>query len=204
MRDPWEKWGRLAGWQKTNGLWLPGTMPFVFTPNCCCGQSEICEACLNAETPTAISFTTDGITFIDSEHCASGKCAALNGTWTVDFFRCNAFEYDVGKFNYEASFSAYYGIGEDQVSAWANITWSNQNHIRHLGASVSIGGQAYPCGEEPPWSPWQFGGVTYSLNEYPVTAPFNCHDISGISIPCFGSHGCAGDGSSCTNFTAIW
>ncbi len=78
MRDPFEKYARIANWQKANGLWLPGVMPFRFSPGGC-GCKLTCEACHDYEYEVTFTGVTAG-------GCGDTFCSSMNTTFALTFY----------------------------------------------------------------------------------------------------------------------
>ncbi len=168
MLDPFEKWGRIAGWQKINGLWMPAAMAFRFTPGgCFCAVP--CIACANGLSPPSIILHVSGLT---SGECNEGNnCTSLNGDWQADFLYC---------YTYDAS----HGYAQYQ-SIYGDIT-----------AAATIG-YVVDGASNRRWISCQMTGINtakkvWTKAESTVSEPYNCHDIASWDIPV--NWGCCGGG----------
>lgn len=77
MRDPLEKFARIAGWQKVGGLWLPGVRPFMFTPGGS-GCGPVCEVCKDYQYAVTFSGVSDA-------GCGVIFCNSLNDTFVCTY-----------------------------------------------------------------------------------------------------------------------
>ncbi len=173
------------------GLWLPGSpLPGAvgFGRRCCCGEEEVCQACLNSPHPAELFLTLLGV--VNGSTCTD--CNEFDNTWTI---AKDGEAEDRGtscRQKYESIFTSVTTCERDEIRIQIFVIWQPPA----AGASIrTIAIQLWtslgPTG-------WGTSGA-FLLREFGESDPFNCDTFVNLDIPNDGdsTSRCDADSATC-------